>query len=189
MKVSVSLPGDDIQFLDDYAKKQGLESRSAALHRAVRMLRSAELSAAYESAWEHWTADGDAERWEIDPRRRAFRLIRRGEIHEVNLDPVRGSEANKRRPGVIVSNDAANLTADRLGRGVITIVPVTSNIETLYPFQVLLPAADTGLARDSKAQAEQVRSVAVERVGARLGVVPRAIMLKIDEALRLHLDL
>ena len=113
--------------------------------------------------------------------------MRRGEIRAVDLEPVRGSEANKRRPAVIVSNDAANLAAAQLGRGVITIVPVTSNIERLYPFQVLLPAADTGLARDSKAQAEQVRSVAVERVGARLGVVPRAIMLQIDEALRLHL--
>jgi mRNA interferase MazF len=115
--------------------------------------------------------------------------MRRGEVHAVDLDPVRGSEANKLRPAVIVSNDAANLAAARLGRGVITIVPVTSNVERLYPFQVLLPAADTGLARNSKAQAEQVRSVAVERVGARLGVVPRAIMLQIDEALRLHLAL
>jgi len=115
--------------------------------------------------------------------------MRRGEIHAVDLDPVRGSEANKLRPALIVSNDAANLAAARLGRGVITIVPVTSNVERLYPFQVLLPAADTGLPRNSKAQAEQVRSVAVERVGARLGVVPRAIMLQIDEALRLHLAL
>jgi mRNA interferase MazF len=64
-----------------------------------------------------------------------------------------------------------------------------SGVERLYPFQVLLPTAGTGLARESKAQAEQVRSVAVERVGARLGVVPRAIMLQIDEALRLHLAL
>lgn len=115
--------------------------------------------------------------------------MRRAEIRAVDLDPVRGSEANKRRPAVIVSNDAANLAAARLGRGVITVVPVTSNLERLYPFQVLLPAADTGLAQDSKAQAEQVRSVAVERVGARLGVVPRALMLQLDEALRLHLAL
>lgn len=115
--------------------------------------------------------------------------MRRAEIRAVDLDPVRGSEANKRRPAVIVSNDAANLAAARLGRGVITVVPVTSNLERLYPFQVLLPAADTGLAQDSKAQAEQVRSVAVERVGARLGTVPRALMLQLDEALRLHLAL
>jgi Arc/MetJ-type ribon-helix-helix transcriptional regulator len=64
MKVSVSLPGEDVQFLDDYAKEEGLESRSAALHRAVRLLRTAELGAAYESAWEQWPADGDAELWD-----------------------------------------------------------------------------------------------------------------------------
>ncbi len=115
--------------------------------------------------------------------------MRRGDIHSVDLDPARGSEANKRRPAVIVSNDAANLTAGRLGRGVITVVPVTSNVERVYPFQVLLPAAATGLDRDCKAQAEQVRSIAVERVGDRLGVVPNVIMLDIYEALRLHLGL
>jgi len=115
--------------------------------------------------------------------------MRRGEIHAIDLDPVRGSEANKRRPAVIVSNDAANATAMRLGRGVITVVPVTSNVERVYPFQVLLPALVTGLDRDSKAQAEQVRSVAVERVGARLGVVPAALMADLEEALRLHLGL
>jgi mRNA interferase MazF len=115
--------------------------------------------------------------------------MRRGEIHAVDLDPARGSEADKRRPAVIVSNDAANATAGRLGRGVIAVVPVTSNVERVYPFQVLLPAAETGLDRDSKAQAEQVRSIAVERVGNRLGVVPHAIMVDIDEALRLHLGM
>ena len=115
--------------------------------------------------------------------------MRRGDIHSVDLDPGRGAEANKRRPAVIVSNDAANATAGRLGRGVITVVPVTSNVERIYAFQVLLPAADTGLDRDSKAQAEQVRSIAVERVGDRLGVVPNTIMLDVDEALRLHLSL
>ena len=106
-----------------------------------------------------------------------------------DLDPARGSEADNRRPAVIVSNDAANATAGRLGRGVITVVPVTSNVDRVYPFQVLLPAAETGLRRDSKAQAEQVRSISVERVGDRLGVVPNAMMLDIDEALRLHLGL
>jgi mRNA interferase MazF len=115
--------------------------------------------------------------------------MRRGDIHAVDLEPVRGSEANKRRPAVIVSNEAANATATRLARGVITVVPVTSSIRHVYPFQVMLPAAETGLDRDSKAQAEQVRSIAVERLGPRLGVVPRALLEEIDEALRLHLAL
>jgi len=125
----------------------------------------------------------------VDDRRRSRAVIRRGDIYAVDLGPTRGSEANKRRPAVIVSNDAANATATRSGRGVLTVVPVTSNIERIYPFQVLLAAVDTGLDRDSKAQAEQIRSIAVKRVGVRLGVVPSATMLDIDEALRLHLGL
>ncbi|MGH2758834.1 MAG: type II toxin-antitoxin system PemK/MazF family toxin [Actinomycetota bacterium] len=115
--------------------------------------------------------------------------MRRGEIRIVDLDPARGAEANKRRPGIIVSNDGANLSAARLGRGVVTVVPVTSNVARVYPFQVLLPAKRTGLGHDSKAQAEQVRSVAVDRVGAFVGTVPAALMVELDEALRLHLAL
>lgn len=115
--------------------------------------------------------------------------MRRGEIRVVDLDPTRGAEATKRRPAVIVSNDGANMTATRLGRGVVTVVPVTSNVTRIYPFQVLLEATETGLDHDSKAQAEQVRSIAVERLGRRVGVVPPRLMSKLDEALRLHLAL
>ena len=115
--------------------------------------------------------------------------MRRGEIVTVNLDPARGSEASKTRPAVVVSNDAANATATRLGRGVITVVPVTSNIAHIYPFPVLLPAGQTGLPRDSKAQAEQTRSVAVERVGTRVGQLPAALITELDQALRVHLSL
>ena len=64
MKVSVSLPGDDVEFLDEYAKEQGLESRSAALHRAVRLLRTAELGGTYEAAWAEWTADDSGTSWD-----------------------------------------------------------------------------------------------------------------------------
>lgn len=115
--------------------------------------------------------------------------MRRGEIRLVDLDPARGAEADKRRPAVIVSNDGANATAERLGRGVITVVPVTSSTQRVYPFQVLLDAATAGLERDSKAQAEQVRSVAVERVGRRVGVLDGTLLAALDEALRLHLAL
>ena len=113
----------------------------------------------------------------------------RGEIWQVDLDPVRGSEANKQRPAVIVSNDRANATAIRLGRGVVTVVPVTSNADKVYPFQVLLSAATSGLAIESKAQAEQVRSVATQRLLRRIGRVSPAEMSDIDDALRLHLEL
>ena len=64
MKVSVSLPHEDLEFLDAYTKKSGLESRSAALQRAVRLLRSSELSQAYAAAWEEFDPDGDAALWE-----------------------------------------------------------------------------------------------------------------------------
>lgn len=113
----------------------------------------------------------------------------RGEIRLVDLDPVRGSEANKQRPAVIVSNDGANSIAARLGRGVITVVPVTSNTDRIFPFQALLPADATGLPQDSKAQAEQVRSIAVERLGAILGRASGRVMAQLDDALRLHLQL
>ena len=115
--------------------------------------------------------------------------MRRGEIRLVDLETARGAEANKRRPAVIVSNDGANGTAERLGRGVITVVPVTSTVRRVFPFQVLMAASATGLTKESKAQAEQVRSVAIERVGPRVGAVPPALMAALDEALRLHLGL
>jgi mRNA interferase MazF len=113
----------------------------------------------------------------------------RGEIRVVDLGPARGSEASKRRPAVVVSNDGANATAFRLQRGVVTVVPVTSNVSQVFPFQVLLPAAECGLPRDSKAQAEQVRSVAVERVGRRLGQLSPSLLADLEDALRLHLAL
>jgi mRNA interferase MazF len=115
--------------------------------------------------------------------------VHRGEIHVVNLDPARSGEANKRRPAVIVSNDGANVSAERTGQGVVTVVPLTSNISRVYPFQVLLPARLTGLERDSKAQAEQVRSISVERLGPAIGEIPQELMAELDEALRLHLAL
>ena len=115
--------------------------------------------------------------------------MRRGEIRIVDLGPVVGAEAARHRPAVIVSNDGANTSAARLGRGVVTVVPVTSNTERVYPFQVLLDAADTGLGRDSNAQAEQVRSIAVERVGDLAGSVPFDLMAQLDDALRVHLAL
>ena len=89
----------------------------------------------------------------------------------------------------VSSDDAANATATRLGRGVIIVVPVTSNTARIYPFQVLLPASQTGLRQDSKAQAEQVRSIAAGRVGERIGQLTAALINELDQALRLHLSL
>ena len=64
MKVSVSLPSDDVDYLDRFADEHGLSSRSAALQEAVRRLRVAELGEAYAAAWEDWATSGDAEAWD-----------------------------------------------------------------------------------------------------------------------------
>jgi mRNA interferase MazF len=115
--------------------------------------------------------------------------MRRGEIYLVDFEPTLGSEANKVRPAVIVSNDAANRAAARGGRAVITMVPITSNVGRIFPFQVLLKATECGLLRDSKAQAEQVRAVSASRLSRHLGTVPPVAMQLLDDALRTHLGL
>lgn len=115
--------------------------------------------------------------------------MRRGDVVWVDLDPVRGSESNKRRPAVVVSNDGANRTAEQRGRGVVTVVPVTTNTSKVFAFQVLLPARRCQLARTSKAQAEQIRSVAVERIGHVAGRLPPDVLDQLDAAIRLHLGL
>ena len=63
MKVSVSLPDEDVAFLDSYAKRRG-DSRSAALHRAVRLLREHGLGGDYAAAWEEWEAGGTSD-WDV----------------------------------------------------------------------------------------------------------------------------
>ena len=64
MKVSVSLPKEDVEFLDGYARSLGGESRSAVIQRAVRLLRATALGPAYAQAWEEWGASDDAELWD-----------------------------------------------------------------------------------------------------------------------------
>ena len=63
MKLSVSLPDEDVEFLDQYARTQGYESRSAVVHKAVRLLRASELGGDYAQAWQEWSESGDAEAW------------------------------------------------------------------------------------------------------------------------------
>lgn len=115
--------------------------------------------------------------------------MRRGDILIANLDPVAGAEADKIRPVIVVSNAAANAAVTRLRRGTVTVVPVTSSTDRVYPFQVRLPADETGLHRDSKAQAEQIRSISFERVGKTIGRLSPRLLEELDRALRLHLDL
>jgi mRNA interferase MazF len=115
--------------------------------------------------------------------------MRRGDVYLVDLEPTRGSESNKVRPAVLVSNDAANRTAERNARGVVTIVPITSSTTRVYPFQVLVASGEGGLSRPSKAQAEQVRSIDFGRLRQRIGAVRPETLTRLDAALRTHLAL
>jgi mRNA interferase MazF len=115
--------------------------------------------------------------------------MNRGDIFLVALDPTLGSEANKRRPAVIVSSNAANDSAERRGRGVVTVVPLTANVSVVYPFQLMIRAGESGLPVDSKAQAEQVRSISTERLVRLIGRIPEKRMKELDDALRLHVTL
>lgn len=117
----------------------------------------------------------------------------RGEVYWADLEPVLGSEANKVRPVVIVSNNGANAAALRHA-GVVTVVPLTSRIGTVHPFQALVTVDRTSSHShqdnfESKAQAEQVRSIAMHRFQDRLGFVSASGMRRIDGALRVHLRL
>ena len=91
--------------------------------------------------------------------------MRRGDIYFANLEPVQGSEANKVRPVVIVSNDALNTAVESLLRGVVTVVPLTKNVE-------------------------QVRALALQRFVPNLkGSLSKSYLLELDRALKLHFDL
>jgi len=111
--------------------------------------------------------------------------MKRGEVWFANLNPSVGSETAKRRPVLIVSNDANNR-----GASTVTILPITSNVTRVYPFEVALAEAAGGLSKQSKAQAQQVRTISRERIiGKRIGALSLREMAKVDAALRLHLSL
>jgi mRNA interferase MazF len=111
--------------------------------------------------------------------------MRRGDLWFANLGPPRGSETAKRRPVLVVSNDANNRASST-----ITILPLTANVERVYPFEVSLARGQAGLAKAAKVQAQQIRTIARERIGGRrIGSLDAATMARVDAAIRLHLAL
>ena len=114
----------------------------------------------------------------------AVGLIRRGDIFLTHFGPARAGEPDFKRPAVVITNNVANAKADAL-----TVVPLTSNLNTVYDFQLLLPTERTGLNLDSKAQTELITYIAVSRIGKRLGQVPEELMTELDARIRLHLAL
>ena len=63
MKLSISLPAEDLSRLDEYARTAGIQTRSAAVREAIRLLRHLDLEQEYATAWDEWESSGDAEAW------------------------------------------------------------------------------------------------------------------------------
>lgn len=112
-------------------------------------------------------------------------IMKRGEIYYADLSPSVGSEINKRRPVLIVSNDANNKASTTL-----TILPITSNVERVYPFEVALAKKESGLPKPSKVQAQQIRTISKQRIKGKVqGHLNKESLFLVDAALRLHLAL
>lgn len=111
--------------------------------------------------------------------------MKRGEIYFANLSPAVGSEMDKLRPVLIVSNDANN-HASRT----VTVLPITSNTSRVYPFEVLLNPEDSGLSKISKVQAQQIRTISKQRIlGDVVGCLNHGLIDLINDAIKLHLAL
>ena len=115
--------------------------------------------------------------------------LTRGEVVWVRFSAGEGSEPDKTRPCIVVSNDGANSSAARHNRGVITVVPLTASRSVALPHQVALSRGASGLGEDSVAQIEQVRAVDVSRIAPTGREVNPLVMDQIDAALRVHLQL
>lgn len=116
--------------------------------------------------------------------------MKRGDVFLADLEPIRGSEANKARPVVLVGNEASLSAAARFRRGVVTVVPCTSNLSILGTMHVALrPTKLNGLRVPSKAYAEQIRAIDVDRLIRPLGKLGRSDLAAVEDALRYHLTL
>ena len=113
------------------------------------------------------------------------RSIKRGEIYLAALDPVVGREISKTRPVVVVSNDKNNEFS-----ATVTILPLTSrNIQKIYPFEVFLPKGRGNLPRNSKAKADQIRTLDKSRLLTSLGSLEGEDLSAMGSAIKVHLGL
>jgi mRNA interferase MazF len=109
-------------------------------------------------------------------------VTKRGDIVYVNLDPVVGSEIGKTRPAIVLQNEMANRSSPT-----VTVIPLSTSVDRVFPFQVLIPAGEGGLEQDSKALCEQIRTLSTKRLLHRLGSLPPERMREIRAALDRHL--
>lgn len=108
----------------------------------------------------------------------------RGDIYLVCLDPTVGSEINKTRPALIVSNDINNQFS-----GTVTVIPLSSNTEKVYPFEALLPSGAVVLSKKSKAKCNQIRTIDKKRLLKRLGTISPQEMKDVEKSLLIHLGM
>ncbi len=109
---------------------------------------------------------------------------KRGQIWFVSLDPVVGHEMGKKRPALVVSNDRNNQFAET-----VTILPITSKTEKVYPFEVFLSKEETHLPKDSKVKCNQVRTVDKKRLVNFMGTLSSERLKDIEQALLIHLGI
>lgn len=109
-------------------------------------------------------------------------MIQRGDVFLVNLDPVIGSEVGKTRPAVVLQNEMANRTSPT-----VTVIPLSTKVDRVFPFQVLIPAGEGGLTRESKVLCEQIRTLSTRRLLQHLGSLPPERLEQIRTALDRHL--
>lgn len=108
----------------------------------------------------------------------------RGEIFLVCLDPTIGSEINKTRPALIISNDINNQVAQT-----VTVIPITSITGKIYPFETLLSSQESGLSKDSKAKCNQIRTIDKKRLVKSIGKVSTDKLKEIENSLLIHLGI
>lgn len=108
------------------------------------------------------------------------RIPRRGDVYWVALDPTLGSEIQKTRPAVIVSNNSCNVFGSR-----VVVLPLTSNVNSLYPGEALV----TVKGKPSRALGDQIRSLDKSRLRSRIETLSQDEMAAIEEAVRITLGL
>lgn len=106
--------------------------------------------------------------------------VKRGDIWWVSFDPAIGGEIQKTRPAVVISNDAANSSLNR-----VVVIPLTSNIPKLYPGEAFITVKQ----ERRKAMADQIMAVSKLRLKSRMGMLSNADMAALEDAVLLHLAL